>query len=320
MKNEEFKIVFMGTPAFAVDILDTLYKEKYSIEAVVTAADKPAGRGQKVQESAVKQYALQHNLKILQPEKLKEKTFIEQLKALKADLFVVVAFRMLPEEVWTIPSKGTINLHASLLPNYRGAAPINWAIINGEEKTGVTTFFIDREIDTGKIIERSELAIDPNETAGELHDKLKILGSKLTASTVKKIVENSFQTEQQHVLETGTEKHAPKIFRQDCLINWKQPAKKVHDFIRGLSPYPGAHTVWKDASGNDRMVKIYNSSLSEIPTDNENELTIDQNSILVPCSDYYIKIHCLQLEGKRKMDAKEFLAGHSLSQFKLVSN
>lgn len=318
MKKEDFKIVFMGTPEFAVEILDALYHENYTITGVVTAADKPAGRGQKLQMSAVKQYALEKKLNILQPAKLKDETFITALKGYQADLFVVVAFRMLPEEVWRIPQKGTINLHASLLPNYRGAAPINWAIINGENKTGVTTFFIDKEIDTGTIIDQREIEIDPNETAGELHDKLKVLGAQLTASTVKIIMENSYQTKKQQTLITGKEFHAPKIFRQDCSINWKQPAKKVHDFIRGLSPYPGAHALWKDSSGNERMVKIYKTGLSDQKILNDSQLKSDTESILVPCSDTYLRIFSLQPEGKRKMDAKEFMAGHSIEGYILT--
>ncbi len=320
MKKEDFKIVFMGTPAFAVEILDAINREGYSIAAVVTAVDKPAGRGQKLQESAVKQYARLNNLNVLQPEKLKSESFIAQLKSFKADLFVVVAFRMLPQEVWSIPTRGTINLHASLLPNYRGAAPINWAIINGEVKTGVTTFFIDKEIDTGKIIEQSETEIDPNETAGDLHDKLMSLGATVTVSTVQKILENTIEAKEQHSLQTGIEKHAPKIFREDCLIDWSQPASAVHNFIRGLSPFPGAYTFIDDAQGNKRMFKIYTSRESDIPITSQEKLLAEKESILVPCSDFYLKILSWQPEGKRKMDAKEFLAGHQVNDFKLARN
>ena len=315
MKKNDFRIVFMGTPDFAVRILDELVLMNYNIVGVITAPDKPAGRGQQVSESAVKKYATKQNLNILQPANLKDETFIHSIKALKADLFVVVAFRMLPEAVWAMPPKGTINLHASLLPNYRGAAPINWAVINGEKETGVTTFFIEKEIDTGMVIERSSLAINENETVGELHDRLMELGAKVTASTVEKIMLDKAEAIDQLKLTDGELKNAPKIFKPDCEINWQQTAGVVHNFVRGLSPYPAAWCALSNSKSEQRSFKIFKGSLTALPVTNHVQLKEEKDGILFPCSDYYFKVTELQPEGKRRMNFKEFLAGNSLNDW-----
>jgi methionyl-tRNA formyltransferase len=234
MKKMENNIVFMGTPEFAVQILKALVESGKNIVTIITAPDKPAGRGQQINQSAVKRFAIEQNIPVLQPTNLKDIEFTEQLRKLNAELFVVVAFRMLPESIWSMPPRGTINLHASLLPNYRGAAPINWAVINGEKETGVTTFFIEKEIDTGKVIERKKLAIGENETAGELHDRLMDLGASVTVSTVDTILNGNAEGTDQHELITAQLKNAPKVFKDDCKINWKNKVEEIHKFIRGL--------------------------------------------------------------------------------------
>ncbi len=251
------RIIFMGTPLFAVASLDELIRSGCNVVAVVTAPDKPAGRGKKLSESAVKQYAVQNGLKVLQPEKLKSPEFLEELRALEADLQVVVAFRMLPEVVWSMPPKGTINLHASLLPQYRGAAPINWVLINGEEESGVTTFFLKQDIDTGDILFTEKITLTGDETAGELHDRLMYKGAGLLVKTVKGIESGRYNEYPQAQLLAGMEqKHAPKIFKEDCLINWDLPAVKIYNKIRGLSPSPTAYTTL-----NSKILKVYNSQI-----------------------------------------------------------
>ena len=240
MQDNKLRIVFMGTPEFAVSILDAIVKSNHDVVGVVTVADKPAGRGQQLRESAVKIFAIDHDLPILQPEKLKDEQFLSDLKAFNADIFVVVAFRMLPEVVWAMPPKGTFNLHASLLPKYRGAAPINWAIMNGETETGVTTFFINQIIDTGSILAQEKISITENMTAGELHDQLMNVGAKLTVETLDKIESNSIQAIPQDEELAKILPHAPKIFKADCEIQWNQDATIIHNKIRGLSPYPAA--------------------------------------------------------------------------------
>lgn len=312
------KIVFMGTPDFAVGILDKLISEKCNIVGVITAPDKPAGRGQQINESAVKKYAVEKGLRILQPTNLKDEVFLSELKSLEAELFVVVAFRMLPEVVWQMPTKGTINLHASLLPQYRGAAPINWAIINGEKETGVTTFFIEQEIDTGLVIERSSVAIDENETAGELHDKLMDLGKGLIYSSVKKIETNLVtRTPQVQLMETEELKAAPKIFKPMCQIDWNRSVAKVHDFCRGLSPYPTAWTIFKNkTTGEAKSVKVFRTEKTSIPSSMD-IMYSDKDYLYIRCADFYLRILELQPEGKRKMSVKEFLAGNKASDFEL---
>src|SRR6201986_4132824 len=259
------KIVFMGTPQFAVTSLDALITAGCDIAAVVTAPDKPAGRGQKLNESAVKQYAVENGIKVLQPEKLKSEEFLSELKALGAGLQVVVAFRMLPEVVWNMPPRGTINLHASLLPQYRGAAPINWVLINGEKESGVTTFFLKHDIDTGDILFTEKVTLTGKETAGELHDRLMHKGAGLLVKTVKGIESGRYTEISQAHLEGGVElKHAPKIFKDDCKIDWNQPAQKVYNLIRGLSPYPTAYTTL-----NDKILKVFRAEYELAETDEQ---------------------------------------------------
>ena len=307
----------MGTPDFAVTILDRLVQNNLTIVGVITAPDKPSGRGQQISESAVKKYAASKELNILQPTNLKDETFINELQALNADLFVVVAFRMLPEIVWSMPPKGTINLHGSILPNYRGAAPINWAVINGEKETGVTTFFIEKEIDTGKIIERESIAIGENETAGELHDRLMELGAELTFKTVSKIIEGNVVGIPQLELTEGELKPAPKIFKPDCKIDWSKDVQTVHNFVRGLSPYPTAWTIL-EKEGEQKSFKIFQSEKTELNSIGKQALYSDKDGIYIPCNDYYLKITELQPEGKRRMNFKEFIAGHDIKTFRTI--
>lgn len=298
------KIVFMGTPDFAVASLSALQQANFDIVGVVTAADKPAGRGQQLNESAVKKYAIANGLKVLQPLKLKEPDFIADLKALKADLFVVVAFRMLPEIVWNMPRKGTINLHGSLLPQYRGAAPINHAIINGEKETGVTTFFLKQEIDTGDIIFTDAVEITPDETAGSLHDKLMNVGAHLLVKTLKAIEADDYNEVPQPQSEAF--KAAPKIFKDFCKINWDTTNQKAYNLIRGLSPYPTAFTFL-----NDKTLKIFNAEIeNNSPEISPGEFLTDGKSYLkYATTDGYIKLIDVQYEGKKRMPIDEFLRG-----------
>ena len=313
MSKQDFRIVFMGTPDFAAGILDGLVKNGFNVTAAVTATDKPAGRGQQLSESAVKKYCTEHSIPILQPISLKDENFLNELKALEADLFVVVAFRMLPEVVWNMPPQGTINLHASLLPQYRGAAPINWAIVNGEKETGVTTFFIEKEIDTGMVIERSKTDIGENETAGELHDRLMILGSSLINKSVQQIREGSVKRTPQVVLEQEeTElRAAPKIFKPMCAVNWEQDVQTIHNFCRGFSPYPTAWTTfYNKGKGEKKSIKLFATQKTDIQAISGGSLRYEKGMLLIPCSDYYLAVLELQPEGKRRMTAKEFAAGH----------
>jgi methionyl-tRNA formyltransferase len=309
---EKLRIVFMGTPEFAVGILDTIIKENYNVVGVITAADKPAGRGQKLKYSAVKEYALANNLTLLQPTNLKEESFLEQLKSLNANLQVVVAFRMLPKVVWEMPKLGTFNLHASLLPNYRGAAPINWAIINGETKTGVTTFFIDDKIDTGAIILSSETAINPNENAGHLHDRLMHLGSEAVIETLKAIEEGSATTKVQ--TESTEIKTAYKLNKENCKIDWTKSALEIHDLIRGLSPYPAAWCFFSDKN-EEWSVKIYEAKViieeHSFPIGN---IICTKKEMKITVENGYIQILNLQFPGKKKMTTSELLNGMSFSE------
>jgi len=316
---KKLRLVFMGTPDFAVGILDALQRSIHEITAVITVADKAAGRGQKLKESAVKSYAQANNLTILQPEKLKDEQFLAQLKELQADLFVVVAFRMLPKEVWKMPAFGTINLHASLLPNYRGAAPINWALINGDEETGVTTFFIDEAIDSGKIIAQKAVKISNNTNAGELHDELMSVGAELTLKTVATISQQTYTVIDQDKFDGKDFKIAPKIFKEDCEISWQETVENVHNKIRGLSPYPAAWTKLKNTKKNEiLLVKLFTSKTIE-----NNGLSLTGNlqehadGILFPCNNGFICITELQVEGKRRMTYKEFLAGNEIKNWEL---
>lgn len=331
----------MGTPEFAVASLDALVKQGYNVVAVVTAPDKPAGRGMKMNESAVKKYAVEQNIPVLQPEKLKNPAFIEELKSYNADLQIVVAFRMLPELVWNMPPMGTINVHGSLLPQYRGAAPINWAVINGEKETGVTTFKLKHEIDTGDILLQESFPIAENDTAGEVHDHMKEVGAKLLIKTVEGLVNGTLEEKPQSEIESGnwkvesgntadsslithhsSLKHAPKIFTETCKIDFSKTTEDVHNLIRGLSPFPGAFT-----SFHGKMMKIYRSK-KEPGRDAKGGLNPDEQNIqageTVPtefitdgktflkfaCSDGYVHVLELQLEGKKKMLVEDFLRGY----------
>jgi len=297
----------MGTPDFAVPSLVALNNE-HKIVGVITAPDKPAGRGKKLRASAVKQKALELGLKVLQPTNLKEDSFNRELQSLNADLFVVVAFRMLPESVWAMPSKGTINLHGSLLPQYRGAAPINWAIINGEDKTGLTTFFIEKNIDTGEIIDKTELEIGTNETAGELHDRMMLAGAELLLKTVRNIEEGKVDSRPQKIDADTEIKKAPKIFREDCRIHWDKPAIDIHNHIRGLSPFPGAWTQLESDSGNDSF-KIFQSRLDGHTDADPGTVLISDGTMKVAGADQWIRIEELQAPGKKRMKTGDFLRG-----------
>ncbi|TXI86136.1 MAG: methionyl-tRNA formyltransferase [Crocinitomicaceae bacterium] len=319
MNSNPLRIVFMGTPDFAVEILDGLMNSKHHVVGVITAPDKPAGRGQQLSESAVKKYAVQKAVPILQPTNLKDENFISELNSLSADLFVVVAFRMLPEVVWNMPPKGTINLHASLLPQYRGAAPINWAVVNGEAETGVTTFFIEQEIDTGLIIERQAISILPNETAGELHDKLMLLGRELVVKSVDQIANGDVKRiPQASLIESSDLKIAPKIFKPMCEIHWSQSAQTVHNFCRGFSPYPTAWTMMHHSEKNEtKSLKIFKTEVTTLETQQYSRPFQNKDGIFMPCSDFYVKVIELQIEGKRKMNYKEFTAGYQISEWKI---
>ena len=302
----------MGTPDFAVGILDTIYQNNYEIVGVITAPDKPAGRGQKVSTSAVKEYAVSKNLRLLQPTNLKSEDFLAELKKLNANLHVVVAFRMLPEVVWKMPKLGTFNLHASLLPEYRGAAPINWAIINGETKTGVTTFFIDDKIDTGAMILSKETTIGTNESAGELHDRLMQLGSEAVIETLHLIEEGKATTTVQ--TENPNVKTAYKLNKDNCKIDWTQSGITIFNLIRGLSPYPAAWTYIKDGE-NEWNVKIYAASFQEKEqTDAIGKISTTKKEIFITTKDGVLKIISLQFPGKKRMLAHELLNGISFSE------
>jgi methionyl-tRNA formyltransferase len=304
---EKLRIVFMGTPEFAVGILDTILQNNYEVVGVITAADKPAGRGQKIKYSAVKEYALANHLPLLQPTNLKDESFLAELQALNANLQIVVAFRMLPKVVWDMPSLGTFNLHASLLPNYRGAAPINWAIINGETKTGVTTFFIDDKIDTGAMILNAETAIGTNESAGELHDRLIQLGSETVTQTLALLESGKVTTTIQE--DNAEIKTAYKLNKENCKIDWQKPASEIHNLIRGLSPYPAAWCFMSD-KGEEWNVKIYQSNIViEAHTLAVGQLVCTKKELKIAVRDGFIQIESLQFPGKKKMNTTEFLNG-----------
>jgi methionyl-tRNA formyltransferase len=307
----KLKIVFMGTPEFAVGILDAIYQRNYDIVGVITAPDKPAGRGQKIKYSAVKEYALEKNLTLLQPTNLKDATFLTELKALGANLQVVVAFRMLPEAVWKMPELGTFNLHASLLPQYRGAAPINWAVINGEERTGVTTFFIDEKIDTGAMILKEETEIRPDETAGELHDRLMELGKDAVVKTLTVIETGNVETTIQP--QDGDIKTAYKLNKDNCKIDWTRPGQEIYNQIRGLSPYPAAWTFVAD-KGEEWNVKVYEATFEKYQHDKVvGALIVEGKDIKVFTIDGFLVLKSLQFPGKRRMNAKEMLNGMSFT-------
>ncbi len=313
------KIVFMGTPEFAVPSLDILVQNKYDVCALVTATDKPAGRGQKIQYSAVKEYALSKNLNILQPEKLKDENFIQTLKDLNADLFIVVAFRMLPEIIWQMPAKGTFNLHASLLPNYRGAAPIHHAVMNGEKETGVSTFFLKHEIDTGDIIFQEKYTIDEKANVGEVYEALMHLGAPLVLKTVRAIENNTITTKAQTAIPLSEIKHAPKIFKEDTLLDFTKEVKAVYNKIRGLSPFPCAYfKIQKE--DKVLVVKVYAAEyiINMGVTASDKIVTDDKTTIHIACSNGYMNITEIQVEGKKKMKADELLRGFKLSEYSIV--
>lgn len=320
MNKKDFRIVFMGTPEFAVASLDKLRNEGYTIPVVVTAPDKPAGRGKKLQASAIKQYAETNGLQVLQPEKLKAEEFFAQLYCLQADLFVVVAFRMLPEVVWNMPAKGTINLHASLLPQYRGAAPINRAVMNGETVTGVTTFFLTHEIDTGHIIAQSKLPIGFTESAGDVHDRMMVAGAELLAETVEQIMNNTFKMipQTQDECSENELKRAPKIFKEDCLINWHQPGLTIYNQIRGLSPYPAAYTILQGKGMEPCQLKIFSSTFEPAVTGKEEvsrlqspgTVIIEERKIMrIATNDGWISVKEVQQSGRKRLQVGDYLRG-----------
>ena len=312
MKKENLRIVYMGTPDFAVEALRQLVEGGYNVVGVITMPDKPAGRGHKIQYSPVKQYALEQNLPLLQPEKLKDEAFVEALREWKADLQIVVAFRMLPEVVWNMPRLGTFNLHASLLPQYRGAAPINWAVINGDTETGITTFFLKHEIDTGEVIQQVRVPIADTDNVEVVHDKLMVLGGKLVLETVDAILNGTVKPiPQEEMAVVGELRPAPKIFKETCRIDWNQPVKNIYDFVRGLSPYPAAWTELISEDGKRLALKIYqaekrpaehNFPVGSIHTDHKSYID-------VAVKDGFLRLRSLQLAGKKRMNITDFLNG-----------
>lgn len=312
MEKKELRIVYMGTPDFAVESLRCLVEGGYNVVGVITMPDKPAGRGHKVQYSPVKQYALEHSLPLLQPERLKDESFLEALRAWQADLQIVVAFRMLPEVVWNMPRLGTFNLHASLLPQYRGAAPINWAVINGDTETGITTFFLKHEIDTGEVIQQVKVPIADTDDVGVVHDKLMYLGGKLVTETVDAILNGTVKSiPQEEMAVVGELRPAPKIFKETCRIDWNQPKKRIYDFIRGLSPYPAAWTELHMGDYAPVVLKVFESEqvaeshslpIGTVQTDGK-------NYIRVAVPDGFVSIRSLQLPGKKRLKVDELLRG-----------
>lgn len=317
MEKKDLRIVYMGTPDFAVESLRCLVEGGYNVVGVITMPDKPAGRGHKIQYSPVKQYALEQNLPLLQPEKLKDEEFVEALRAWKADLQIVVAFRMLPEVVWSMPRLGTFNLHASLLPQYRGAAPINWAVINGDTETGITTFFLKHEIDTGEVIQQVKVPIADTDNVGIVHDKLMNLGGRLVVETVDAILAGKVKSiPQEEMIQTGELRPAPKIFKETCRIDWSKPVKKVYDLIRGLSPYPAAWTELHQEGAEPIAVKVFETE----KVDKEHQLafgdivTDNKTYLHVAVQGGFIAVKSLQLAGKKRLGTDEFLRGFKLAE------
>jgi methionyl-tRNA formyltransferase len=316
MTKEELRIVYMGTPDFAVESLKALVEGGYNVVGVVTMPDKPIGRhGSVLQASPVKQYAIEKGLKVLQPVKLKDEAFVEELRSLNADLQIVVAFRMLPEVVWNMPRLGTFNLHASLLPQYRGAAPINWAVINGDTETGITTFFLQHEIDTGRVIQQVKVPISDTDNVGDVHDRLMMLGGKLVVETVDNIINGTVTSvEQDDMLAEGEElRPAPKIFHDTCRIDWKgMNMKQIYDFIRGLSPYPAA---WTELVNGDKVLSVKIFEAEKIPADSSQYnrgaiLTDGKSEVKVAVDGGFLRVKTLQIAGKKKMQTEEFLRGY----------
>lgn len=320
--TKQQRIVFMGTPDFASHILDQLVLDKYNIVGVVTTPDRPAGRGYKLQESAVKKVALSHNLPVLQPEKLKHEDFISSLKDICADVFVVIAFRMLPKVVWNMPKHGTFNLHASLLPQYRGAAPIHWAVINGETETGVTTFFIDEKIDTGEVIGNKPCSITEEDTVGSLHDKLMHIGVDLVKETLNQIEAGEVSTQSQESIISKYKlelKEASKIFKPDCHIHFNNDVKHVFNHIRGLNPFPGAWATLSSKNDKDKQIKLFNCTYStNKPTQIPGSFYLENDTVKIACSNGEIHLNTLQLEGKKRMKAEDFKRGFNFNKSYLL--
>lgn len=316
MTKHDLKIVFLGTPDFAVESLRRMVDGNYNVAAVVTMPDKPAGRGHRLYQSPVKLFALEHGLRLLQPVSLKDPEFIATLKSIDADLFVVIAFRMLPEVVWQMPRLGTFNLHASLLPRYRGAAPINWAVINGDTETGVTTFFLKHEIDTGDIIAQEKIAILPTDNVGDVHDRLMMLGADLTIKTIDDIIAgNLTPIPQDNLIGDSEPTPAPKIFKETCRIDWGKPAKNIHNLVRGLSPYPAAWTTLADSDKPSIDIKIFETCIVNPPhAMTAGEIDLPANRLIVGTGNpsEAIEILSLQASGKRRMSAADFLRGTRL--------
>lgn len=315
MEKKDLKIVFFGTPEFAVQSLDALVDNGFNIAGVVTMPDKIAGRGHKMYQSDVKRYAESKGLNVMQPEKLKNPEFLEQLRSIGADLFIVIAFRMLPREVWQMPRLGTFNLHASLLPRYRGAAPINRAVMNGDTETGVTTFFLKHEIDTGEIIMQRKIEILPEDNVGDVHDKLMHLGARMVVETVNAILDGNLQTQPQP---EGDFIPAPKIFKEDCHIDWSRNAEIIHNHVRGLSPYPAAWTVIEEESGRELECKVYTTKLTDKPCTEcpYGTLKKEGDRMYVATADRWIEITSLQPAGKKRMDTGAFLRGYHPAKIK----
>lgn len=314
----DLRIVYMGTPEFAVEPLRAILESGFEVPAVITAPDKPSGRGQKLQQPPVKEFALKNNIPVIQPVNLKDPEFITQLRSINPNVQVVVAFRMLPEIVWQMPALGTINLHASLLPQYRGAAPINHAIINGETETGLTTFFIEKEIDTGNIILSEKIAIEPSDDAGSLHDRMMLLGGKMLVKTLKMIkTGNIVHYEQTSFIKKDSElKNAPKIFRENCRINWNDNCEKIHNMVRGLSPFPGAFTTLVNEDGQTKQIKIFKTSWEKQDNPGKKGIIITdfKNNFSIVAGDGIVQVREIQMEGKKRMPVDEFLRGNIINE------
>lgn len=319
MDKKDLKIIFLGTPEFAVESLDRLVGGGFNVVACVTMPDKPAGRGHHLYQSPVKEYAVAHGIDVLQPVKLKDPEFVEKLRQYDADLFIVIAFRMLPEVVWQMPRLGTFNLHASLLPRYRGAAPINRAVMNGDAETGVTTFMLKHEIDTGDILRQEKISIGPDENVGSVHDRLMHLGADLTIDTVEHILKGDLTPLPQDSVADVEPSPAPKIFKEDCRIDWNLPARKVHDFVRGLSPYPAAWCVLQDDDSEPVEMKVMSTKIaSDGNWGQPGDITVGKDTMTVACDDGAVEITSLRPAGKKMMDTEAYLRGARLKKPKMI--
>lgn len=314
------RVVFMGTPGFAVGILNAITEGPHQVVGVVTVADKPAGRGQLMHESAVKQRAKELNLPVLQPEKLKDEAFLTELKALEADVFVVVAFRMLPKEVWQMPKLGTFNLHASLLPDYRGAAPINWTIINGDSESGLSTFLIDEQIDTGGVLLQERMAIGENETVGDLHDRMIPVGGVLVNQTLDGLSNGELKPKPQSEFTDSPMRPAPKLFKENTLVDWSKSMKDIHHFCCGLSPYPSAWTKWSNSKGEIKTVKLFKTTVDTTKISEGIQLSADKQFIYVSGPTGTLTLHEFQLEGKKRLSAKDWLVGNKVEDWTIIEN